>query len=101
MKKISAKRPEAIIEDYFIKKAKAHKFMQFKFLSGITGVPDRILIGQNQVTFVELKAKHGVLSARQTRVINQIRKHGVSVFIPCSKEDVDNMFDIITKRKIE
>ena len=73
--KISAKRPESIIESYFINQVKKHKCLQFKFLSGITGVPDRILIINKQIVFVELKAY--------------------------SKTDIDDMFSTLTQRKTE
>ena len=99
--KISAKRPESIIESYFINQVKKHKCLQFKFLSGITGVPDRILIINKQIVFVELKAENGILSKRQTLIIKQLRRHGVVVFIPYSKTDIDDMFITLTQRKTE
>lgn len=99
--KISAKRPEAIIESYFIKQVKKHKCLQFKFMSGITGVPDRLLIINKQVVFVELKAENGVLSKRQILIIKQLRQHGVVVFTPYSKTDIDDMFITLTQRKTE
>lgn len=88
-------RPEAKLEEYFQEQAKKHDVLQYKFLSGITGVPDRIIIGNGITAFVELKAKNGVLSERQKFVINSMRKHGATVFIPFSKEDIDKIFDTI------
>ena len=49
----------------------------FKFTSpGRTGVPDRILILQGQVIFVEMKTAKGTLSAIQKATIRQIVKDG-------------------------
>lgn len=55
----------------------------FKFTSpGRTGVPDRILILQGQVIFVEMKTEKGVLSAIQKATIMQmIDVGGVSVHV--------------------
>lgn len=88
-------RPEATLEDYFKKQAQKHNALQYKFLSGITGVPDRILIHNGATVFVELKAKNGVLSERQKLVIQSMRNHGATVFVPFSKEDIDKIFDKI------
>lgn len=49
----------------------------FKFTSpGRIGVPDRILILQGQVIFVEMKTEKGVLSAIQKATIRQMVKDG-------------------------
>lgn len=85
------KRPEAKIEEYFEKTAESNGFLHFKFTSGVTGVPDRIIIGYGTVAFVELKAANGVLSKRQQFVINTIRRHGGIVFVPYSKKDIDDI----------
>ena len=98
---MTAKRPEAIIESYFMKQAKKYRCLQYKFTSGITGVPDRVLIINKQTVFIELKAENGVLSDRQKLVIKQMRQHGAIVFTPYSKTDIDEMFDILTQRKTE
>lgn len=85
-------RPEATLEDYFKKQAQKHNALQYKFLSGITGVPDRILIHNGMTVFVELKAKNGVLSERQKFIIQSMRNHGATVFVPFSKADIDAIF---------
>lgn len=90
-------RPEATLEAYFIKKAEENNALQFKFLSGVTGVPDRLLIYNGITAFVELKAKNGILSKRQKFIINSMRSHGATVFIPYSKVDIDNIFVNIKK----
>ena len=46
-------RPESALESYFQEQAEKHGFLQYKFLSGVTGVPDRIIIGNGVTAFVE------------------------------------------------
>lgn len=89
-------RPEAKLEAYFIKQAKIAHVWQNKFISGVTGVPDRIIIANGTTAFVELKAKDGRLSERQKLVIAQIRSHGGTVYVPFSKQDIDDIFAVIT-----
>ncbi len=90
-------RPEAQIEDYLENEAKRNNFLQYKFTSGVTGVPDRIIVGNGITAFIELKAINGRLSERQKFVIRNIRRHGGIVFIPYSKADVDKIIDYIRK----
>lgn len=89
---------EAKLENYFINTAKLNDFVQFKFISGVTGVPDRILIGNGKTVFVELKAKNGILSNRQKFIINMLRKHGAVVFIPYNENDIDNIFEFMKEK---
>lgn len=89
--------PEAKIEEYFKKTAENNGFLQYKFISGVTGVPDRIIIGHGTIAFVELKAAYGVLSERQKFVINTIRQYGGTVFIPHSIEDIDAIIESLKK----
>ena len=88
-------RPESALESYFQEQAEKHGFLQYKFLSGVTGVPDRIIIGNGITAFVELKDKNGRLSKRQQFVIQSMRNHGAIVYVPFSKEDID---EILTKK---
>lgn len=91
-------RPEASIESYFIKKCKENQILQYKFISGETGVPDRIIICNGITAFVELKAKDGRLSARQKLVHKNIRNHGGIIYVPFSKSEVDDVIIDITNR---
>ena len=95
------KRPEAKLEDYFEQQAKTHNFLQYKFISGVTGVPDRIIVGNNITAFVELKAQNGKLSERQKFLINSIRRHGGLVFVPFSKQDIDDIIVFIKQNGAE
>lgn len=92
-------RPEAKLEKYFIGKAEANGFIQYKFISGVTGVPDRILIGNNKIVFVELKAVNGRLSDRQKFVGNMLRKNGAKVFVPYDEKDIDDIFKFMKQEK--
>ena len=55
----------------------------------MTGVPDRIVILNNNVHFVELKTENGTLSARQIFVFDQIGEQGFPVHILRSYEDIE------------
>ena len=86
-------------EDYLGDEAEKNNILYYKFLSGETGVPDRILVGNDLTVFVELKAANGVLSERQKFVINAMRRHGAVVFIPYNKQDIDEIINFMTKEK--
>lgn len=90
-------RPEAKLEKYFVDTARSLGYLQYKFTAGETGVPDRILIGNNKTVFVELKALNGVLSERQKLIHKQIRARGGTVFTPFSKQEIDEIFDFMQR----
>ena len=83
--------PEHIIEQYFVQQVKAHGLLEFKFLSGTSGVPDRILIGNSQVVFVELKGEGKKPRKLQVYRMEQIKSHGIPVRVIDSKTGVDNL----------
>ena len=57
-----------------------HGGMFLKFTSpGTRGVPDRIIIDNGRVIFVELKQSSGRLSTSQEVVIKRMRRHGADV----------------------
>lgn len=93
-------RPEAKIEAYFKKAVEKAGYLQYKFTSGVTGVPDRIIIGDGQMAFVELKAANGSLSKRQELIISTIRNQGGTVFVPYSTEDIDAIIASIKKNSV-
>jgi len=88
---------EKEIESYLIKRIKEINGLSYKWLSTVTGVPDRILIHRGKVHLVEVKTAKGVLSARQSIVFNEIMAKGVSVAIVKSKSDVENLIDNMLK----
>lgn len=56
--------------------------LYLKFVSpGNDGVPDRIVVHDGRVVFVELKAEKGRLSALQARQIDRLRRAGAQVRI--------------------
>lgn len=84
-------KPEGTIEDYLGKLCKQYDVLYYKFTSpGVRGVPDRILIGQGKVLFVELK-RPGVKDVRpwQKPIICNMRRHGANVFVINSKNAAD------------
>lgn len=94
------KRPEAVLETYFKQSAEKNGYVQYKFTSGVTGVPDRILIGNGLTVFVELKSKNGIVSKRQEVVIDAIRRHGGTVFVPFCVKDIDNIMTYIKTKGV-
>lgn len=84
---------EKQIEQYLTRKAKEHGFLSYKFSSpGNRGVPDRILIGNNQLLFVECKSPTGKLSPLQQRTIDKFAALGFPVAVVSSKEHIDRLF---------
>lgn len=63
----------------------------YKFTSGETGVPDRIVVAPGgKVAFVELKKpKGGKLSSMQRFQIERLRQLGVPAMVIKSYDDVD------------
>ena len=86
------KAREKTIESYLIEQCKAHGFMTLKFISSLTGVPDRIVIGGGHTVFVELKRPKGNdLSERQKIVIDKMRAAGAQVEIIRTLSQVDQL----------
>jgi len=81
---------EKTIESYLNKRVKENHGLSYKWISTITGVPDRIVILNQQAMFVELKTQTGELSARQVIVFGQLGEAGFPVHVLRSKEDVDD-----------
>ena len=68
--------------------------MSLKWISSVTGVPDRIVLLPNQpVLFVELKTATGVLSPRQKLVFEQLADLGHQVFVLNSTQAVDSFIE--------
>jgi hypothetical protein len=69
---------------------KKSKGLSYKWISSVTGVPDRIVFINQQVYFVELKTATGKLSPRQEIVFDQLGEAGFPVHVLHSKEDVED-----------
>lgn len=63
--------------------------LSYKFISSVSGVPDRIVIYKNRVYFVEVKTLSGTLSSIQKKRIDDIMKVYKDVYILYGIEDVN------------
>lgn len=83
---------EKEIEAYLVKKIKELGGLCWKFTSpGMAGVPDRIVLYQSCVTFVELKRPGGRLSEIQKKRIQELDNQKILVRVVSSKEEVDQV----------
>lgn len=79
---------EKHLEAKIVAYCKAHDILCYKFSSPAhRGVPDRILIKNGKVLFLELKRPKGMPTALQTREIERIREHGIPATWTDSYED--------------
>ncbi len=88
---------EKEIERHLNRLVKKSRGLSYKWISSVTGVPDRIVFLNNQVYLVELKTETGVLSPRQTLVFDELGEAGFPVHVLHSKEDVEDFVNGITK----
>lgn len=83
---------ESTIEAYFVRKMTAARALVYKFSSpGNAGVPDRVVIHEGNVFFVELKRPGEKPRALQSAVARRIRDHGGLVICINSKQQVDRL----------
>ena len=81
-------KPEGTIEEYLIKQTKNFGYMQRKTASPSNrGFPDRLVIGNGHVVFVELKSATGGPSKLQKNTIKEMREQGATVYIINTKAD--------------
>lgn len=90
-------KPEGTIEKYLKKEANKRGFLCLKFTSGDNGVPDRILIGNGQVVFTEVKAPGEKPRPDQVVMIKKINQRGVPAVYVDTKEEVDILLHSIQK----
>lgn len=84
---------ESEIEAHLVKRVRAAGGLSYKFVSpGRSGVPDRLVILDGVVFFVEVKAPGGKLSALQDRELKRIRDAGINALVVWSKDDIDLIF---------
>ena len=87
-------RPEGYVEEYLVEKSEEKGYLCYKWVSpGRRGVPDRILIGNGRVIFVELKSSVGRLSKSQQLMIPRLREHGADVRVIRSRSEVDALME--------
>ena len=82
---------EKDIEKYLIKRIKQLSGLCYKWQSTVTGVPDRIVILNEKILFVELKTLTGRLSPRQILVFDELGEAGFPVHIVRSFDDVEEL----------
>lgn len=83
---------ERDLEDYFTRRAQSAGMLTFKFTSpGQAGVPDRILITDGRVLFVELKAPGKKPRPLQTETVRRMRMRGAACYCISSEAQVDKM----------
>lgn len=81
---------EKEIEKYLVRRVTENNGLTFKWISTVTGVPDRIVFINNQCRLVELKTSTGVLSPRQIFVFDQLGEQGFPVHVLRSREDIED-----------
>ena len=81
---------EKQIEKYLTRRVKEMGGLTFKWISSVSGVPDRIVFLNNQVHLIELKTETGVLSPRQILVFDQIGEQGFPVHILRNYDDIED-----------
>jgi len=80
---------EKQVEKYLNKRVKESGGLSYKWISSVTGVPDRIVLLNQTVHFVELKTSSGVLSPRQIHVFDEIGEQGFPVHVLRSYDDIE------------
>lgn len=85
--------PEKQVEKYLVDKITNLGGLAWKFTSpGTAGVPDRVVIMNGLICFVELKRpKGGRVSDMQAWRIDQLKKQGIKAYIIKNKEQVSHL----------
>jgi hypothetical protein len=84
---------EKEIEKHLVNLVKKSGGLSYKWISSVTGVPDRIVFLNGTCRLVELKTATGVLSPRQVLVFDDLGEQGFPVHILRSKEDVEDFIN--------
>ena len=80
---------EKQVEKYLTKRVKESGGLSYKWISTVSGVPDRIVFLNNQVHLVELKTLTGTLSGRQILVFDEIGEQGFPVHVLRTYDDIE------------
>lgn len=90
---------ESRVEGWLKSQIERRGGLYMKFTSpGNIGVPDRIIIRDGEVIFVELKQEHGVLSEIQKAQIARMRSHGAKVLVVYGKAGAEDLVDALFPR---
>lgn len=84
-------KAENHVEGYLLKRVKALQGMCLKFTSGVSGVPDRVVILAGRTLFVETKAPGKKPEPLQTVRHRQMRAAGADVRVIDTREQVDEL----------
>lgn len=85
-------KPEAYVETYLRDSCREEGYLCMKFVSPANaGVPDRIIIGNGEVFFVETKARGQKPRPSQVAMIKTMQEHGAEVWVIDSREGVDEL----------
>lgn len=92
------KMKESEIEKYLVKKVQGIKGLCMKWVSpGNSGVPDRIVIFDRGVYFIELKRPGERPRALQVETIRRLQMQDMIVFVIDSKQRVDEFIKLISQ----
>ena len=80
---------EKQVEKYLNKRVKESGGLSFKWISSVTGVPDRIVFLSGAIHLVELKTTTGSLSPRQILVFDEIGEQGFPVHVLRDYDDIE------------
>ena len=80
---------EKQVEKYLVKRVKDLGGLSYKWISSVTGVPDRLVFLNNKVHLVELKTDSGKLSPRQILVFDDIGEQGFPVHVLRNYDDIE------------
>jgi len=89
-------KPENVVEQRLRKGVASVGGLCLKFISSISGVPDRIVVHRSRVVFVELKAPKGRLSALQRVRHAELQAAGANVITLSSQDEVDEFLHALT-----
>ncbi|MEG0475484.1 MAG: VRR-NUC domain-containing protein [Carnobacterium sp.] len=91
--------PEKQVENHLIDRVNNLGGLAWKFTSpGNAGVPDRIVVLNNLICFVELKRpKGGKISDMQAWRIGQLINQGMKAYVIKNKEQVDELIGYMMK----
>jgi len=80
---------EKQVERHLSQRVKQLGGLSLKWISSVTGVPDRIVFLSGKIHLVELKTKTGKLSERQKVMFRELQRHGFPVAVLHGADEVD------------
>ena len=89
---------ETNLEQYLKNQIEKHGGLCFKFISGVSGVPDRIIVLNGTTAFIELKQQNKKPTKLQQKIINDINSCGGLVIVVDSKIKIDQLIKNLTNK---